>query len=63
MELLGEAKWGIFSFMLEMISPGYKNGVGMERGNKDAECIHESTLMPSVSCVKSQGRFQFTSVG
>lgn len=45
-ELPGEAKWNIVSFMLEMVSPGYKNGVGMERGNKDAECRHKSPLMP-----------------
>lgn len=45
-ELLGEAKWNTVSFMWELISPGYKNGVGMKRGNKDAECIHESTRMP-----------------
>lgn len=54
-ELLGEAKWNTVSFMLELISPGCKNGVGMERGNKDAECTHESTRKPQDQlCEKSR---------
>lgn len=57
MELLGEAKWGIFSFMLEMISPGYKNGVGWNVETKKLSAYTRAPWCPVSAAWKAKDVF------